>query len=37
MQERAFAFHASQLLEEGDDVGVREVLEGFVAVGTDLS
>jgi hypothetical protein len=35
-QERAFAFHASQLLEEGegDDFRVREALYGFVAAGT---
>ncbi len=32
-QERAFALHAPQLLEEGqgDDLRVRESLEGFVA------
>ena len=37
-QERAFAFHASQLLEEGegDDFRVREALEGFVAAGTGV-
>ena len=37
-QERAFAFQASQLLEEGegDDFRVREALEGFVAAGTGV-
>jgi hypothetical protein len=37
-QERAFAFHASQLLEEGegDDFRVREALYGFVAAGTGV-
>jgi hypothetical protein len=37
-QERAFAFHASQLLEEGegDDFRVREALEGFLAAGTGV-
>ncbi len=32
-QERAFAFHASELLEQGerDDLRFREPLEGFVA------
>jgi hypothetical protein len=37
-QERAFAFHAPKLLEEGegDDFRVREALEGFVAAGTGV-
>ncbi len=37
-QERAFAFHASQLLEEGegDDFRVREALYGFLAAGTGV-
>src|SRR5215208_2831379 len=37
-QERAFAFHASQLLKEGegDDFRVREALYGFVAAGTGV-
>lgn len=37
-QERAFALHATQLLEEceGDDFRVREPLEGFVASSTGV-
>ena len=35
-QERAFAFHAPQLLEEGDDFRVREALYGLVASGTEV-
>src|SRR5215208_7561218 len=37
-QERAFAFHASPLLEEGegDEFRVREALYGFVAAGTGV-
>ena len=37
-QQRAFAFHAWQLLEEGegDDFGVREALYGLVAAGAGV-
>jgi len=37
-QERTFALHAPQLLEErqGDDLRVREALEGFVASSTGV-